>query len=85
MESTQEKKVVEAETLEIQTSNDYHSICPECDSNQLIPDKVHGEKVCSKCGYVVQEIMVDHTREWRAFNLAEVNKRSRQRNIIHQS
>lgn len=51
--------------------------CPECGSNKLIQDKRNGEKVCSECGYVTQQVLFDRSREWRAFNTAEINKRSR--------
>ncbi len=51
--------------------------CPECGSNKLIQDKRNGEKVCSECGYVAQQVLFDRSREWRAFNTAEINKRSR--------
>jgi len=51
--------------------------CPECGSNKLIQDKRNGEKVCSECGYVTQQVLFDRSREWRAFTTAEINKRSR--------
>lgn len=51
--------------------------CPECGSNTLVVDRDGGEKICSKCGYVIQDVIVDRKPEWRAFNLAERRRRSR--------
>ena len=65
------------QTLDFPNQTGYHQFCPECGSKKLIQDKRSGEKVCSSCGYVTQEMLVDRSREWRAFNMAEINKRSR--------
>ena len=50
--------------------------CPECDG-QLVSDDEHGETVCADCGLVVAEDSVDRGPEWRAFDAAEKNKKSR--------
>lgn len=65
------------QALDLPNQTGYHQFCPECGSNKIIQDKRSGEKVCSECGYVTQNVLVDRSREWRAFNVAEVKKRSR--------
>jgi Transcription initiation factor IIB (TFIIB) len=50
--------------------------CPECDG-QLITDETRGETVCRDCGLVVDEGTIDRGPEWRAFDSAERDKKSR--------
>ena len=50
--------------------------CPEC-SGKLAQDTEHGETVCTECGLVVEEDEIDHGPEWRAFDSAEKDKKSR--------
>ena len=50
--------------------------CPEC-GGQLRTDDVHGETVCADCGLVVEEDDIDRGPEWRAFDAAEKDKKSR--------
>jgi transcription initiation factor TFIIB len=50
--------------------------CPECDG-PLLADDEHGETVCDDCGLVVDEDSVDRGPEWRAFDAAEKNEKSR--------
>ncbi|UCD21127.1 MAG: transcription initiation factor IIB [archaeon] len=45
--------------------------CPECGSKKLIYDEQKGELICSKCGLVVEEKMIDHGQEWRQFEEGE--------------
>lgn len=49
--------------------------CPECGSTHLIYDSARSELVCSNCGLLVEEKMVDTSHELRAFDKTE--KRSR--------
>lgn len=49
-------------------------ICPECGGDLLEQD---GEIVCSECGLVIEEEMIDPGPEWRAFNQQERNSKSR--------
>ena len=51
-------------------------VCPECGGN-LVSDEVHGETVCAECGLVVSEDSVDRGPEWRAFDAAEKDRKSR--------
>jgi transcription initiation factor TFIIB len=50
--------------------------CPEC-SGALEADEEHGETVCSECGLVVEEEGIDRGPEWRAFDSAERDQKSR--------
>ncbi|MHC3439749.1 transcription initiation factor IIB [Natrialbaceae archaeon A-gly3] len=50
--------------------------CPECSGNLIVDDE-HGETVCEDCGLVVEEDSVDRGPEWRAFDAAEKNEKSR--------
>lgn len=53
------------------------SRCPRCGSLELITDVELGEDVCSDCGLVVSNEVVDRGPEWRAFTHAERALRSR--------
>ncbi|WP_439025765.1 transcription initiation factor IIB [Haloarchaeobius sp. DT45] len=50
--------------------------CPECDG-RLAVDEEHGETVCSQCGLVVETDTIDRGPEWRAFDSAEKDEKSR--------
>ncbi len=50
--------------------------CPEC-GGSLVADDEHGETVCQGCGLVVEEDSVDRGPEWRAFDAAEKDQKSR--------
>jgi len=51
-------------------------VCPECGGN-LVTDSERGETVCGECGLVVEEDEIDPGPEWRAFDSAEKDKKSR--------
>jgi len=51
-------------------------VCPECGGN-LASDAEHGETVCEDCGLVVEEGEIDPGPEWRAFDAAEKDEKSR--------
>ena len=51
-------------------------VCPEC-SGTLVTDASHGETVCTDCGLVVDEDSIDRGPEWRAFDSAERDRKSR--------
>jgi len=51
--------------------------CPECGSVNLANDPEHGETVCEDCGLVIEEDEIDHGPEWRAFDAAEKDQKSR--------
>ncbi|MEM1514832.1 MAG: transcription initiation factor IIB [Candidatus Bathyarchaeia archaeon] len=51
--------------------------CPECGGTNLISDPDTGEVICSNCGLVVQESIINKGPEWRAFTQEEKKSRSR--------
>ncbi|SNZ05212.1 transcription initiation factor TFIIB [Natronoarchaeum philippinense] len=51
-------------------------LCPEC-GGRLQADSEHGETVCEECGLVVEEDEIDRGPEWRAFDAAEKDNKSR--------
>ena len=51
--------------------------CQECGSTNLVHDYDSGETVCSNCGLVLHDQMMDKGPEWRAFTQEEKNSRSR--------
>jgi transcription initiation factor TFIIB len=51
--------------------------CSRCGSTEIIVDKKAGEEVCSSCGLVVSDEIVDTGPEWRAFTNAEKESRAR--------
>ncbi|PSP38442.1 transcription initiation factor IIB 2 [Halobacteriales archaeon QH_7_65_31] len=66
------------ETTEEETETDSVSelTCPECDGS-LAADAEHGETVCEECGLVIEEDSIDRGPEWRAFDSAEKDEKSR--------
>jgi transcription initiation factor TFIIB len=78
-ETTTESPVAQTSTREQQaperTDEDEH-VCPEC-GGQLVNDEVHGETTCADCGLVVEEDEIDRGPEWRAFDSAEKDRKSR--------
>jgi transcription initiation factor TFIIB len=69
-ETTQEAESEAEETSEKTLT------CPECGA-RLETDTEHGETVCTECGLVVEEDNIDRGPEWRAFDSAEKDKKSR--------
>ena len=65
----------EAET-EAERSSERPTTCPEC-SGRLLTDEEHGETVCEDCGLVVESDEIDRGPEWRAFDSAERDSKSR--------
>ncbi len=54
-----------------------HIECPNCGSTDIITDESRGEQICSQCGLVIEDRMVDFGSEWRAYNQDEHEKRAR--------
>jgi len=48
--------------------------CPECDGRIIAEDS---ERICQDCGLVIEDDMIDHGPEWRAFDSKERNQKSR--------
>ena len=51
--------------------------CPECDGTHLSRDYSRAELVCNDCGLVIDEDLIDHGPEWRAFDSEQREKRAR--------
>jgi len=51
--------------------------CPECGSKNFIIDKTRGEIVCSKCGLILRDKVIDTSPEWRSFDAEQREKRTR--------
>ena len=64
------------EQIEQEDSSEDVATCPECDA-RLQADSEHGETVCTECGLVVEEDEIDRGPEWRAFDSAEKDQKSR--------
>jgi len=63
-------------TRSVEQSTDERPRCPEC-GGDVVTDEEHGESVCADCGLVVEENSVDRGPEWRAFDAAEKDRKSR--------
>ena len=51
--------------------------CPACGSKHLLKDYSRGELVCNSCGLVIDEDLIDHSPEWRAFDSDQREKKAR--------
>ena len=71
-ESTESERESESEAEESTAG----LVCPEC-SGRVVSDSEHGETVCQECGLVVEDEAVDRGPEWRAFDSAERDQKSR--------
>ncbi|WP_461866242.1 transcription initiation factor IIB [Thermococcus sp.] len=56
---------------------DKRRVCPVCGSTDFIYDPGRGEIICAKCGFVIEENVIDTGPEWRAFDASQREKRSR--------
>ena len=64
------------DTTQTQTPTEENA-CPECGSSRLERDYVRSEVVCSNCGLVVDENIIDHGQEWASFSVEDEATRSR--------
>jgi transcription initiation factor TFIIB len=51
--------------------------CPECGNTYIRKDYSRAELVCNNCGLVLDEDLIDHGPEWRAFDNEQREKRAR--------
>ncbi len=51
--------------------------CPECGSTNFREDEARGEMVCSKCGLVLEDSIVDSSPEYRSFDSDSNEKKAR--------
>jgi transcription initiation factor TFIIB len=59
------------------TAQKKKNVCPDCGSTQFTEDSTRGERVCAKCGLVMQQEMIDTGQEWRAFDSEQMSRRAR--------
>ena len=52
-------------------------ICPECGNEILINDAFRGEIICSACGLVIKQHLINSGIDWRAFNSEDKEKKVR--------
>jgi len=76
--ATDERLGERPESTEQATERETESetVCPEC-GGDLVTDSARGETVCGDCGLVVETDEIDRGPEWRAFDSAERDKKSR--------
>lgn len=55
----------------------FNEQCTECGNTTMANDEQRGEIVCTKCGLVANSQIFSSNPEWRAYNVEEINKRSR--------
>ena len=51
--------------------------CPDCGSTHLSRDYSRAELICADCGLVIDEDLIDHGPEWRAFDSEQRESRAR--------
>lgn len=51
--------------------------CPVCNSTERLVDSSRAEVCCARCGLVLDENLIDHGPEWRAFDHEQRDKRTR--------
>ena len=51
--------------------------CPKCGSTHLSKDYSRAELICKDCGLVIDDELIDHGPEWRAFDSDQREKRAR--------
>jgi transcription initiation factor TFIIB len=56
---------------------EYIEQCPECKGRNLTMDNGRAELVCNRCGYVLDDGIIDQGPEWRAFDAEQVRMKSR--------
>ncbi|AXR81870.1 transcription initiation factor IIB [Natrarchaeobaculum sulfurireducens] len=71
--SDERRQTEQTESLE---DADEREQCPEC-GGRLVSDTEHAETLCDDCGLVVEEGEIDRGPEWRAFDSAEKDQKSR--------
>jgi transcription initiation factor TFIIB len=71
---TQNRQDESTEKKTNQGTDRTHRSCPDCDTGVK---QTGGEWVCPECGVVLDDLVVDHGPEWRAYNQQERQKKSR--------
>jgi len=60
--------------LEIKSHNLEFSKCPECDNIIIFSDHITGDTICSKCGLILDEKLIDLGKEWRFFDKEHISR-----------
>ncbi|ELY96198.1 Transcription factor TFIIB cyclin-related protein [Natrialba hulunbeirensis JCM 10989] len=77
MERLPQQKERDTETGQETTEQEGVRSCPECDSTALARSADESEISCEDCGLILEEESIDRGPEWRAFNAAERDSKSR--------
>ena len=66
-------------TLYSQSNNNNNNACNSCSPTDhiLVTDPQSGEVICSNCGQVLTEKILENRAEWRSFNTVEESTKSR--------
>ena len=71
---TRDRRKTDQDTAERSSDEEQRLACPECDGDVRAEG---GETICADCGLVVEADAIDRGPEWRAFNSAERDEKSR--------
>jgi len=62
----------------VNSTSETSTVCPLCKiDNAIITDPKSGEIICSKCGMVVSDKLLERRQEWRTFAMDETEGRAR--------
>ena len=71
--SSAKSKKAEAPVKPMNPTSKKGRVCPDCKGTQFTEDSMRGELVCSKCGLVMQQDIIDTGQEWRAFDSEQMS------------
>ena len=77
MERLNRQQENEAQSGQEATKQKGKQTCPECESSALTRSADESEVSCAECGLILEEEAIDRGPEWRAFNAAERDSKSR--------
>src|SRR6056297_380385 len=77
MERLNRQQENEAQSGQEATKQRGEQTCPECESSALTRSADESEISCAECGLILEEEAIDRGPEWRAFNAAERDSKSR--------
>lgn len=60
--------------LNIESHNLEFSECPECNNIIIFSDHTTGDTICSKCGLVLDEKLIDLGKEWRFYDKEHISR-----------
>lgn len=55
----------------------HQEFCPDCGCTEFDVDDSRAEISCKRCGYIIEENMIDRGRDWVAYNNDQLDKRAR--------